>query len=151
MPEIYQTDSQFPTAIQEWGCFFLSTLKAMATLFDASIWNYGSIMTIYEQAEIDHVLLSDLTVKDAQGLCDAVAPSRVKYLDGASSAYPTASDQFEILVWHREGVDFNHFTLGGGGKMGGTAGVVFYDPYSAAGSLSVKEGQIIGKRIFHII
>lgn len=147
MSEIYQTDKEFPTAIQEWGCFFLSILKQLVIRLGVdAIWNHGEIVRIYENEEIDHDLGSDLTVKDAQGLCDhVVGEGRIKYSGGQGINYPTSSNQFEILVYHRNGADFNHFVCGDG------SGKVIYDPWSKDGSRSVREGICIGKRIFNIV
>ena len=140
--EIYQTDPQFPTAIQEWGCYFLSLLKKLSLLFRPDIWNHGEIVRIYEQEELDHDLGSDLTVASAQGICTDVAGlGKVHYLGAAPSDQATGGNQFSILVYHRDGVDFNHFVLES----------PFYDPYSAEGSLSVKIGKVIGRRIFDIL
>ena len=153
MSEIYQTDIEFPTAIQEWGCFFLSILKSLALMFRPEIWNYGEIVRIYENSEIDHSLLSDLTVTDAQKLLNDVTPGKVKYWGVASCLHLPAPNEYEVLVYHRKEADFSHFVLGGGGAFEGKGGVgeVIYDPYSADGSLSVRQGICIGKRIFQVV
>jgi hypothetical protein len=148
--EIYQTDSQFPTAIQEWGCFFLVILKKLSLLYRPDIWNYGEIVRIYEQEEINHDLKSDLTVSTAQGICNDVAGiGRVHYLGAAGPDFQTGAglpsigvrSEFAALEYRRPEVDFSHFVLED----------PFYDPYSAEGSLSVKLGKVIGKRIFQCL
>ena len=146
---IFQTDPQFPTAFDE-ACCFLALVKPLSILFKPELWDRGQIMELYESEEMDHDLLSDLTVENAQGICDHVAPGKVKYIGPTGAIYATQPNQFELLVWHRDGGPATHFTTGAGGLMKGTAGVVFYDPYSAEGSESVKVGQIIGKRIFQL-
>lgn len=146
MSEIYQTDAQFPTAFSE-ACFVMSMCKQFVLrLGMISIWSYSELTRIYENENMDHDMRSDLYVNNIQDFCDNVAgKNKVKYLGSFASDYSTAANQFEILEYHRDGTDFNHFVCGGG------HGKVIYDPWSATGSLSVAKGKCIAKRLYQIL
>jgi hypothetical protein len=145
MESIYQTDSQFPKAFGE-ACYFMSILWQLNKQFGLPEWTHEAILEVYNSEEIDHDVEADLTVNQPQKLCDAiVGPDKVLFRGKFDANYETAADEFEILVWHRDGTDFDHF-VGGNGY-----GVVVYDPWSASGSLTVKEGQMISKRIYKIL
>ncbi len=143
---IYQTDEQFPDVIKTNGCYFLALLWQLNRYFPSlGLWNYGKIMEIYENEELEHTLRSDMEMLDPQAFCDhvTVIPRKVLWVGKTMPDFPTGPNQFQLLCWQRPGVDFVHFTAGDP-RAGG------YDPYSAGGSLSVKLGKVVGKRIYAI-
>ena len=66
----------------------------------------------------------------------------MRFLGKFQPQHECADDEFEIVCYHKNGASFNHFCSGNG------KGIVFYDPWSSEGSDSVKNGILIGKRIY---
>jgi hypothetical protein len=144
--KIFQTDiPPFPKAFDE-ACYFMSILWQLNRIFGKPEWTHEAILEVYNSEELDHDLDPDLTVEQPQRFIEAVVGiNRVLFQGKFDPFYPTASDQFEILVYHKDGTTFNHFVAGTG------HGLVAYDPWSAEGSESVRNGSCIGKRIFKVI
>lgn len=141
---IYQTDPEFPPAIFHWGCYFMALNERMATLFGLA-FTHESVLGVYAWAVGSRIVDSEVTLLDPQALCDYVDPNRVHFKGKFEAGYPTGGDEFEIVCYHKDGASFNHFCSGNG------RGIVLYDPWSADGSDSVRNGNLIGKRIFKIL
>ena len=141
---IYQSDKEFPDAIRFYGCYFMALNERLSTLFGLT-FTHESVLGIYAYAVGAHLLDDEVTLLDPQGLADYIEPSRVHFKGKFDADYPTGADEFEIVCYHKDGASFNHFCSGNG------KGIVIYDPWSAAGSDSVRNGSLIGKRIFKIL
>ncbi len=142
---IYQTDPQFPATF-ETACCFLSLLWKFNDLFDVPEWTHTAIIKVYQDEQVKHDIDVDETIENPQGFADNVCgKGKLLYRGKFDATYQTAADEFELLVFHREGADFDHFCVGNGYSQ------LAFDPYSAAGSLSAKEGQLISKRIYKIL
>ena len=141
---IYQTDPEFPPDIQHYGCYFLSLLFQLDRLLSLSIMDHKIITAIYEAEETDLDLGPECFINDPQGICNHVARARVHYLGKYSASYLPKPTEFEIHRWYNPSTESAHFVAGDAGK-------VIYDPYSAIGSRTVREGFIESKRIFEII
>jgi hypothetical protein len=79
------------------------------------------------------------TILDPQGLCVDLN-AKLRFMGKYPASYIPASDELQILVYHNERTGITHFVLGD------NKGNVIYDPYP--NSKTVKEGKVIGKRIF---
>ena len=141
---IYQQDPEFPQAIRFYGCYLLSLVERLTTHFDLN-FTHDSVLTLYQYG-LDHKFIDEeVTLLDPQDLCDfAVGPRRVTFLGHYPPGRESLDDELEIVCYHKDGASFNHFCSGNG------KGIVLYDPWSAEGSDSVRNGQLIGKRIYKI-
>lgn len=102
------------------------------------------VTAIYEAEEADFDLGPECYLQNPQGLCNHVARGRAHFLGKYSSHYDCKPTEFEIQRWYNPSTEFAHFVAGDGGK-------VAYDPWSAVGSRTIREGFIESKRIFEII
>jgi hypothetical protein len=141
---IYQTDPEFPSHVNHWGCYFLSLNERLSTLFGLP-FTHEVILERLEYAQKRGIVDAEMTIMAPQMFCEYVEPGRVHFKGKMPANYPTGSDEFEIVVYHRDGASFNHFCSGNG------KGIVIYDPWSASGSESVRSGSLIGKRIYKIL
>jgi hypothetical protein len=141
---IYQTDPAFPPSIFHWGCYFMALNERLSTLFGLP-FTVESVLGILGYASGAKLIDSEVTLLDPQALADYVEPNRVHFKGKFEAGYPTAADEFEIVCYHKDGASFNHFCSGNG------KGIVIYDPWSEQGSDSVRNGSLIGKRIFKIL
>jgi hypothetical protein len=122
----------------------MSLNERMSTLFGLP-FTHEVIMERLEYAQRRGIVDAEITILAPQMFCEYVEPGRVHFKGKMPSDYPTGSDEFEIVVYHKDGASFSHYCSGNG------AGIVIYDPYSATGSASVRDGTLIGKRIFKIL
>lgn len=146
---IYQTDRQFDgiKSAHEW-CYFLSLNCHLAWWFNESRFTHQQMIDDFKhyldtpEADVE----GDGTISNPQLVCDYVAgPGRVKYLGKFDPDVNIGAFQFAIGCFHRDGADFNHFVAISPSKK------VVYDPWSADGSRSVKEGKLIGIRLFEVL
>lgn len=143
---IYQSDPFFQKNypdIWHYGCYFMSICFLCDTNFNLGIMDHDHIAAVYKREEMKGDLGSEAFVEDPQRIVNHIVPNKVKFLGVVNAFYETRDKEREILCWHKDGTDFNHFTYG-------SKGIVVYDPWSAEGSDSVKNGSLIGKRVFQI-
>jgi hypothetical protein len=140
----FQTDSDFPSSIQKYGCYLLSLIERLTTHFDLP-FTHDSVISILDYGQTNKFIDDEVTLLDPQMLCDfAVGRDKVRFEGKFERTYLPLDDEFEIVVYHKDGASFNHFCSGNG------KGLVLYDPYSAMGSDSVRNGELISKRIYRI-
>jgi len=148
MEGIYQTDDfwgQYASENPHQWCYFLSTLWVFATRINDSFWSHEGIEDIWKKAEQFHDLDADgATVLNPQGLAELVVPSRMHFEGHQPVSYPLASNQAMIMVYHKPGANFNHFVVT-------STCCILYDPWSAQGSDSVRNGIGIETRVWTII
>jgi hypothetical protein len=142
---IWQTDAEFPSEIQHWGCYLLALTERLTTHFDLP-FTHDSVLALY-QFGVDNKFIDDeVTLLNPQDLCDfAIGPGKVMFLGKFPPAHEAGSDELEVVCYHKSGASFNHFCSGNG------KGLVLYDPWSPDGSDSVRNGQLIGKRIYRVV
>lgn len=141
---IYQQDPEFPEAVKRWGCYLLAFCERMATTFDKE-FTYPFVLDLLYFGQINRLIDSEITLLSPQGLCNhLVGVNRVMFLGKFPPQYFCRDDEFEIVCYHKNGASFNHFCSGNG------KGMVLYDPWGATGSDSVRNGDLIGKRIYRI-
>jgi hypothetical protein len=146
---IFQTDPEFAIRpqIRHGACYFMSTIDALSAIFKKP-FTHEAVLDFYD-SEIDDGdtdVDNEMFIGDPQNLMDDyVGKGRVLFLGARGPEYRCQPDEFEILVFHRDGTDFNHFVHGDG--IGG----VVYDPWSLAGSASVSLGMCIGKRVTRLL
>jgi hypothetical protein len=142
---IYQTDSEFPSSINHFGCYFMSLLERMTTHYDLS-FTHDVALSIFNYGQDKGYIDEEVTLIDPQDLCDhVIGTGKIRFYGKYTPTYETQDNELEILCWHKSGASFNHFCSGNG------KGVVFYDPWSETGSDSVRNGQLIGKRIYRVL
>jgi hypothetical protein len=141
---IYQTDSYFPHEIRVYGCYLLSLCERLTTHFDLPL-THDSVISILDYGQTNKFIDDEVTILDPQMLCDyAVGRDKVRFEGKFERTYIPLEDEFEIVVYHKAGASFNHFC------SGNSKGIVLYDPWSASGSDSVRNGELISKRIYRI-
>jgi hypothetical protein len=128
----FQTDSDFPSSIQKYGCYLLSLIERLTTHFDLP-FTHDSVISILDYGQTNKFIDDEVTLRD-----------KVRFEGKFERTYLPLDDEFEIVVYHKDGASFNHFCSGNG------KGLVLYDPYSAMGSDSVRNGELISKRIYRI-
>jgi hypothetical protein len=143
---IYQTDSQFPATIYHWGCYLLSLIERLTTRFDIP-FTHDFVLTTLAFGQMIKAIDSEITIVDPQAVCNHVlgAVDKVRFEGKFPANYETLDDELEIVCYHKDGASFNHFCSGNG------RGIVVYDPWNATGSDSVRNGSLIGKRIYRIL
>lgn len=142
---IYQTDEEFGPDINHFGCYFLSLLWQLDRVFSLGIMDHKTINAIYANEQADYDIGPECFLQNPQGICDHVAPHRVGFM-GKYEAQPnlTHNSSFEVQCWFNPETEYRHFVAGDGKN-------VIYDPYSAEGSRTVREGHLESRRIFAII
>ena len=133
-----QTDD-FLNPLGKWGCYVVSILN-MAELINpdrhltqqnafaltANAWKAGWIDDKFDIQNPEAIARS------------AGAP--VKFIGKADAFYRTKANEYEILEFYNARTKFTHFALGDG------TGKVLFDPIKD--SVTVREGRVVGKRIF---
>lgn len=142
---IYQTDAGFASIanMRPKGCYFLSIVEALTCHFDIP-FDYESVTRFYLEQLLDREddVDNEMFVADPQNIFDdLVGKGKVWFRGVRGPLYECEDNEFEWLCWHKAGTAFNHFTHGNG------RGIVIYDPWGVAGSSSVRDGKLIGKRI----
>jgi len=142
---VYQTDPEFAGRpnIRSYGCYFMSIVEAATAYFDRP-FTHDSVIEYYDAGMVEGDILNESFVKDPQGLFDIVGHGLV-FLGFRTADYVCADDEIEIGCWHKTGNNYNHFCHGNG------KGIVLYDPWSAEGSDSVRDGFLISKRVAKFI
>ena len=141
---IYQQDIDFPDNVRHFGCYLLSLVERLTNHFDLP-FTHDSVLSIYDYGRANLFIDEEVTILDPQVLCDfAVGRDKVRFVGHVTARYIPTEDEMEILCWHKAGASFNHFCSGNG------KGIVLYDPWSASGSDSVRNGELISKRIYRI-
>ena len=148
MEEIYQTNTKLPQPQFHQACYLMSILYMLEDTFHIGIWSIDGINKIYQE-EIHNNIIDidpDTTVENPQNFIDNVlGKNKIKFMGkDFGPDYQTKEDEIEILCWHKKGNNFNHFCYGNG------RGVNIYDPWPG-GADSVKNGDLISKRIFKIL
>lgn len=142
---IYQTDKEFPTAINHYGCYLLSLCERLSSYFPIP-FTHDDVLDIFKAGQIHGVIDEEVTLLNPQAICDiAVGQGKVRFEGKLEALYIPIDGEFEIVCYHKSGASFNHFCSGNG------KGIVLYDPWSSQGSDSVRNGVLIGKRIFTIL
>jgi hypothetical protein len=142
---IFQTDWEFPKSIQHGGCYYLSLLERLTTHYDLP-FTHDLALSIFNYAQDKGFIDTEVTLVNPQDLCDyIVGTGKVRFYGKYTPTYDTQDNEMEILCWHKSGATFNHFCSGNG------KGIVIYDPWSGSGSDSVRNGEMIGKRIYRIL
>jgi hypothetical protein len=142
---IYQTDAEFNNpAIYHYGCYLLSLCERLTTHFDLP-FTHLFVLEVLQHGRLYKWIDEEITLLDPQDLCDYVVPGKVSFLGHYPAGRESLDDELEIVCYHKSGASFNHFVSGNG------KGICIYDPWSADGSDSVRNGEIIGKRIYRII
>jgi hypothetical protein len=133
----YQNDEKI-NSVHRWGCYFCSIL-AMDELVSKVKFTDKEVMDLwgknFKEGDID----IESTILDPQGLCNDLK-AQLKFMGKYPATYTPSSDELQILVYHNDITAITHFVLGD------NKGSVLYDPYP--NSRTVKEGKVIGKRIF---
>lgn len=149
--KIYQTDKEFEdeASAHAWCCY-LSCIWHLADKWRPDIWTHESIDHAYKTFVGEGNVDSDGTVENAQALADEiVGVGKVKYLGHADVGTPIPDDCYALGVFQREfapdETPFVHFVVIN------RSGNVVYDPWSADGSRSVREGKMISMRLFKIL
>jgi hypothetical protein len=147
---IYQTDPGFSAypQIKHGACYFLSILRALSDKF-AREFTHEVVLAFYlaELANGKTDVDNEMFVGDPQALVDDfIGAGKVLFIGKKDADYKPAPNEIAWGCWHRAGTDFNHFTYGINPKVS-----PFYDPWSAEGSASVAQGQLIGQRIALIL
>jgi hypothetical protein len=142
---IFQTDREFPYSINHQGCYYLSLMERLTTHFDLP-FTHDILISIFNYAQDKDIIDDEVTLVSPQDLCDyVVGTGKVRFYGKYTPTYETQDNEMEILCWHKSGAVFNHFVSGNGKN------IVIYDPYSSQGSDSVRNGLLIGKRIYRIL
>lgn len=123
--------------IQEWGCAFCSLLYLLEKVTNAT-FTADYIIKLwfrnYTEGDID----IESSMDNWQGVITDCTDD-LKYLGHFPPDYIPAENEYEILLFKRPD-GYKHFVVGDG------KGGVEWDPWE--NSRSVKEGEIISKRIF---
>ena len=138
---IYQTDPEFPDPVHRWGCYFLSLCERMAFFYDLSL-TYEYVLEILKEGQAAGIIDAEITLLNPEKVANLMIADKVQFVGKVDPFFVCHDDEFEILCFHKDGASFNHFCAGDG------HGLVAYDPWSVEGSDSVKNGSVIGKRIF---
>ena len=141
---IFQTDPEFPQEIRHWGCYLLSLCERMSSYFPIP-FTHDEVLDTFRFGQAYHFIDAEVTILSPQALCDHLAAGKVLFLGKRAPQYVAGDDEFEIVCYHKDGASFNHFCSGNG------KGIVLYDPWSATGSDSVLNGNVIGKRIYKLL
>jgi hypothetical protein len=138
---IYQTDPEFPSDVKMFGCYFLSLLWHLDTIFSLGIMDHKTIGAIYANEIADDDIGPECYLQNPQGICEYLAPKHVRFMGKYPASYTPKSGEFEIQRWYNSNTEMFHFVAGGSGK-------VLYDPWSAEGSRTVREGMLDSRRVF---
>jgi len=146
---IYQTDPEFLILprMRPSGCYFLSIVEALTAYFKFP-FTHDSVISFYdlEIMDADKDVDNEMFVGDPQDLIDdLIGPGRLKFLGKFDTLRVCGDDEIEWGCWHKTGNTYNHFTHNNG------KGIVLYDPWGPQGSDSVKNGNLIGKRIARLV
>lgn len=146
---IFQTDPQFSKypQIKHGACFALAIFCPLSDVFHLPI-GHDEFIAFYlrELADKDTDIDNEMFIGDPQNyIDDLVGPGKVEYLGKRAANYSPSIGEIVWGAWHRDGADFDHFTLTDG------FGRCTYDPWSAEGSASVAQGKLIGTRVGKIL
>ena len=141
---IYQTDPEFGPDIQHFGCYFLSLLWQLDRIFSLGIMDHKTINSIYGNEKSHYDIGPECYLANPQGICDYVAPHKVRSMGKYSTSCYANDDEFEVQCWFNPHTYFHHF-------VAGDSMSIIYDPYSAGGSRTVKEGHLDSRRFFAIL
>jgi len=124
------------------GCYFLSILKAAQGIGAMDIDYPGEALAWYWCGIDKGWLGDDCLVIDGAALLSHLAAVIAYTLHKESADYQAKPGDIEILRFEVEktGITYSHFVLGDG--KGGVA----WDPWP--GSLTVRNGKLMSKRIF---
>lgn len=147
--KIFQTDPEFAKypQIRHGACFALSIFCPLCDIFKLPI-GHEEFMLFYqhELGDNDADVDNEMFIGGPQNyIDDLVGKGKVAYYGFRHAEYEPKPGEIVWGCWHRDGTDFNHFTLTDG------FGHCTYDPWSAEGSASVKQGKLIGTRVAKIL
>jgi Protein of unknown function, DUF261 len=146
-PLIYQTDPELLVRqpIKPYGCYFMAIIEAI-TNYCRLPFTHEYVIFLYDKEMSDGNLGNESFVKSPQGLInDICGPGRFVFKGVQSATYVCGDDEIEWGCWHKDGNNYNHFTHNNG------KGIALYDPWTAQGSDSVREGTLLSKRIAKFI
>lgn len=147
-PLVYQTDPAFSviSRMKPSGCYFLAIVEALTAYF-ALPFTHESVIRFYTQEinDADTDVDNEMFVGNPQDLMDDLVGHKMAFLGRRDTTYVCRDDEIEWGCWHKLGNSYNHFTHNNG------KGIVLYDPWSPAGSDSVIDGNLIGKRVARLI
>jgi hypothetical protein len=147
--DIYQTDPAFSAypQIKHGACFALSIFCPLSDIFHLPI-GHEEFMLFYrhELVDNDKDVDNEMFIGDPQNyIDDLIGKGKMLYFGIKAANYVPELGDIVWGCWHREGTDFNHFTLTDG------FGHCTYDPWAAAGSASVAQGKLISTRVARIL
>ena len=147
---IFQTDAEFSAypQIRHGACFALAIFCPLSDIFHLPI-GHQEFIDFYkkELSDNDTDIDNEMFIGNPQNYIDDLlgASGKVKYYGERPPTYSPAHGEIVWGCWHRDGTDFNHFTLTDG------YGVCTYDPWILEGSASVAQGKLISVRVALIL
>lgn len=134
---LLQTDERL-NPIRTWGCYFCAILALDEQVYGKP-YSPEEILRLWFKNWTEDDLDIESTVKNPQGLLDDLS-GKLEYVGKRGPEYQTARDEWEILLFYNDRTGYTHFVLGDG------HGRCAWDPIK--NSVTVREGRVIGKRIF---
>jgi hypothetical protein len=145
---IFQTDDEFESDIQHFGCYFLSLMWQLNRLLGVPSLDHKTVEVIYNTCrhlDANNNGVTDMApeafIADPQGVVDFVAPGKVRFVGLEGAGYQCKVSEFAVQQWFNPATGFKHFVAEG------PDGRVLYDPIEG-GSRTVREGHIDSKRIY---
>lgn len=134
----YQTDDSFIEEIQEYGCLFLS-LAYYKTKTEGYEWSYKELNALWTQAKNAGYINAKCEIVDYVNILRLFNIDLI-YTNKHEPVKDIDEDRyFAITKWFNKNT--YHFVVG-------SKKPVEYDPYSAKGSKTVREGIPIDMRLF---
>ena len=134
---IRQTDERL-NPIRTWGCYFCSILAMDEDVYGKP-YTVNEILDIWFRNWTENDLDIESSVQNPQGLLDDLS-GKLEFVGKLGPEYQTKPEEKEILVFHNERTNYTHYVYGDG------YGRCKWDPI--LNSVTVREGRVIGKRIF---
>lgn len=147
---VYQYEHKLKPEIKQWGCYFLSILKAIEEYKELNI-TADDVNSFYETALKTGLINQNCMVLNGSKLF-AFYGIKVIQLTGQLKEKPSRINtllpfdekkHFSFGEWNCRGRDFNHFTY-----IKGNRGQVDY--WDSWGASSIKN-VMIGKRVYKIV
>jgi len=145
---IYQTTKGLDPALAKTGCYFLSVIYVVEEIMKKA-FTVGEVNTIFKLAKKVHYVGEDAYMKHkaAQGIAQIASGFKKEdvYMKRVQR-----DDRHNYTIGHyrrrskSSGAFHHHFVV-----MGGLAKVEF-DPWSAEGSRTVREGDLMDHRYFFV-
>jgi len=145
---MYRQNDPELNPIDTWGCGYIAE-HGMWERESGIILPKRKVLEIWLKNYQEKDLLADSTMQNWQGVLDdflAFGGPKMTYLGHRDADYVPAENERELL-WFERPDGYRHFVLGRYDRER-KIDVVDWDPYKD--SRTVKEGKIIGKRIFRV-